>query len=64
MNAAGNSSELQGTGEEATFSETQLAEMLRLGKEGISRITPRATVCPGRNQAVVSGRAGSVPLTN
>jgi ribonuclease PH len=35
MNAAGEFIELQGTGEEATFSETQLAEMLTLGKAGI-----------------------------
>ena len=36
MNAAGEFLELQGTGEEATFSEPQLAEMLALGKTGIS----------------------------
>ena len=35
MNAAGDFIELQGTGEEATFSEAQLAEMLALGKVGI-----------------------------
>jgi len=35
MNAAGEFIELQGTGEEATFSETQLTSMLALGKEGI-----------------------------
>jgi ribonuclease PH len=35
MNAAGDFIELQGTGEEATFSESQLADMLRLGKAGI-----------------------------
>jgi ribonuclease PH len=35
MNSSGEFIELQGTGEEATFSETQLAEMLSLGKAGI-----------------------------
>src|SRR6266852_1030277 len=38
MNAAGQFIELQGTGEEATFSETQLAEMLTLGKTGIREL--------------------------
>jgi ribonuclease PH len=38
MNAAGEFIELQGTGEEATFSEAQLAELLRLGKEGIREL--------------------------
>ena len=32
MDSAGEFIELQGTGEEATFSEAQLAEMLALGK--------------------------------
>ena len=35
MNAAGEFIELQGTGEEAAFSEAQLAGMLALGKAGI-----------------------------
>ena len=30
--------EVQGTGEEATFTEAQLLEMLRLGKKGIEEI--------------------------
>ncbi len=38
MNSAGEFIELQGTGEEATFSETQLAEMLALGKSGVQRL--------------------------
>jgi ribonuclease PH len=38
MNSAGEFIELQGTGEEATFSETQLADMLRLGKAGIGEL--------------------------
>jgi ribonuclease PH len=35
MNSAGEFIELQGTGEEATFSETELAGLLTLGKAGI-----------------------------
>jgi ribonuclease PH len=38
MNAAGQFIELQGTGEEATFSEAQLADMLALGKAGIREL--------------------------
>jgi ribonuclease PH len=38
MNAAGEFIELQGTGEEATFSESQLAAMLSLGKAGIREL--------------------------
>lgn len=35
MDSCGEFIELQGTGEEATFSETQLGEMLSLGKAGV-----------------------------
>ena len=38
MNAAGEFIELQGTGEEATFSEKDLADMLALGKAGIREL--------------------------
>ena len=38
MNAAGDFIELQGTGEEATFSENQLMDMLSLGKAGIREL--------------------------
>jgi ribonuclease PH len=38
MNSAGEFIELQGTGEEATFSEAQLSEMLQLGKVGIQQL--------------------------
>jgi ribonuclease PH len=38
MNAAGEFIELQGTGEEATFTQTQLTEMLALGKGGIGQL--------------------------
>jgi len=38
MNAAGEFIELQGTGEEATFSQAQLADMLALGETGIGTL--------------------------
>jgi ribonuclease PH len=38
MNAAGEFIEVQGTGEEATFSETELAALLALGKAGIREL--------------------------
>ncbi|MDB6066408.1 MAG: Ribonuclease [Pedosphaera sp.] len=38
MNAVGEFIELQGTGEEATFSESQLAALLSLGKAGIQQL--------------------------
>ena len=38
MTAAGEFIELQGTGEEATFSETQLAALLALGKAGVKEL--------------------------
>ena len=38
MNSAGEFIELQGTGEEATFSESELAAMLDLGKAGIREL--------------------------
>jgi ribonuclease PH len=38
MNATGEFIELQGTGEEATFSESQLADMLALGKAGVGQL--------------------------
>ena len=38
MTSAGEFIELQGTGEEATFSEMQLAEMLALGKAGVGEL--------------------------
>ena len=43
MNAAGEFIELQGTGEEATFSEAQLASMLALGKTGIRELVKAQT---------------------
>jgi ribonuclease PH len=41
MNNEGEFIELQGTGEEATFSEAQLADMLALGRAGISELLER-----------------------
>jgi ribonuclease PH len=38
MNSAGEFIELQGTGEEATFSESQLADLLALGKAGVREL--------------------------
>ena len=38
MNSAGEFIELQGSGEEATFSEKQLADLLALGKAGIRQL--------------------------
>lgn len=38
MNSAGEFIELQGSGEEATFSEKQLADLLALGKSGIKEL--------------------------
>ena len=38
MDSAGEFIELQGTGEEATFSEAQLAQLLALGKSGITEL--------------------------
>src|SRR5580658_2690759 len=41
MNGAGEFIELQGTGEEASYTEQQLAAMLALGKSGISQLLRR-----------------------
>jgi ribonuclease PH len=38
MNSAGEFIEMQGTGEEATFSEQQLAALLSLGKAGVREL--------------------------
>ncbi|MGH7994001.1 MAG: ribonuclease PH, partial [Limisphaerales bacterium] len=38
MNSTGEFIELQGTGEQATFSEAQLADLLALGKNGIREL--------------------------
>jgi ribonuclease PH len=38
MNSAGEFIELQGTGEEATFSDDQLSALLALGRAGIRQL--------------------------
>ena len=38
MNGAGEFVEMQGTGEESTFTEDQLAALLALGKTGIHQL--------------------------
>lgn len=38
MNSAGEFIELQGTGEEATFTEAQLAELIKAGKAGVRQL--------------------------
>ena len=47
MNAAGEFIELQGNGEEATFSEAQLAALLQLGKSGVRRLLDLQQVALG-----------------
>ena len=49
MNGAGEFIELQATGEEATFSETQLAALLALGKAGLRQllVAQQATLAAG-----------------
>jgi len=47
MNSGGEFIELQGTGEEATFSERQLAEMLILAKSGIGELLAAQQVALG-----------------
>jgi ribonuclease PH len=39
MTGAGQFVELQGTGEEATFSETELSQLIALGREGVQQLT-------------------------
>lgn len=47
MTGSGQFIELQGTGEEATFSRSQLDRLLKLGKVGIDAITVRQQKCLG-----------------
>src|SRR5207244_8876841 len=49
MTGAGQFVEVQGTGEEATFSRSQLDRMLKLGKVGIDAITERQRQALGSN---------------
>ena len=49
MTGSGNFVEIQGTGEEATFDDAQLAEMLKLARTGIKRLTEYQQKTLGRN---------------
>ena len=49
MNSAGEFIELQGTGEEATFSRSQLDRLLKLGKLGIDAVTAEQKHALGAN---------------
>jgi ribonuclease PH len=49
MTGTGQFIEVQGTGEEATFSQGQLERMLRLGKQGIEAITQKQRQALGAN---------------
>src|SRR6266446_4380652 len=50
MNAAGEFIELQGTGEEATFTESQLAALLALGKGGVRELLASQQAALGGSQ--------------
>lgn len=49
MTGSGKFVEIQGTGEEATFDDAQLAEMLKLARTGIKRLTEYQQKTLGRN---------------
>jgi ribonuclease PH len=49
MTGSGQFIEVQGTGEEATFSRSQLDRMLKLGKVGIDAVTQRQRAALGAN---------------
>src|SRR5262249_39049971 len=49
MTGAGAYVEVQGTGEEATFSHAQLERLLRLGKQGIDAITQQQRQALGKS---------------
>lgn len=58
MNSAGEFIELQGTGEESTFTEAQLAEMLQLGKSGIQELLKGQERALGESSATAKSRPG------
>ena len=60
MNSAGEFIELQGTGEEATFSEAQLAELLTLGKAGVRQLLEAQEAALARRERRVSCSADDV----
>jgi len=59
MNAAGEFIELQGSGEESTFTEAQLAELLALGKRGILALLAAQQTALSQNGALSSSATGS-----
>ncbi|AQY50957.1 ribonuclease PH [Listeria weihenstephanensis FSL R9-0317] len=57
MTGAGRFVELQGTGEEATFSEEELAELLTLGKKGIQELIALQKEILGIDATLIEGAA-------
>ena len=49
MTGSGKFVEIQGTGEEATFDDDELAEMLKLARAGIKRLAEQQKKTLGRN---------------
>lgn len=57
MTGAGRFAELQGTGEEATFSEEELSELLALGKKGIQELVALQKDILGATAGLIGGAA-------
>ncbi|KGL39975.1 ribonuclease PH [Listeria newyorkensis] len=57
MTGAGRFVELQGTGEEATFSEEELSELLTLGKKGIQELVALQKDILGTTAGLIGGAA-------
>ncbi|EUJ32353.1 ribonuclease PH [Listeria cornellensis] len=57
MTGAGRFVELQGTGEEATFSEEELSELLALGKKGIQELVALQKDILGATAGLIGGAA-------
>lgn len=57
MTGAGSFVELQGTGEEATFSEEELSELLTLGKKGIQELVALQKDILGATAGLIGGAA-------
>ncbi|KMT62637.1 ribonuclease PH [Paenilisteria newyorkensis] len=57
MTGAGRFVELQGTGEEATFSEEELSELLTLGKKGIQELVALQKDILGATAGLIGGAA-------
>lgn len=58
MTGAGRFVELQGTGEEATFSEEELSELLALGKKGIQELVTLQKDILGAAAGLIGGAEG------